>query len=264
MLGLSIIWMIFATCFLALVPLKIFSSFFAIAFVESYIFLWISGAMIGATMILCCFAKIKIKNIDVRKNFFLGLISIALTVGFGWCTSTYFCDTSKYDFAWQPLLMSILSILSCITFILAAITFFTGKNMFSYASFFLFCPVLWFILLMIMYLSIYNNNPDVYEISLTAGLSLFLIYNTQIFSTSSTSNNTKLMFFFGIPSVILSACHCIPTVINYFANNGISEVSASTCMIELLLSCYIVLILAEAHKQIHEPKEPNIRSISIR
>ena len=63
MLGLSIIWMIFVACFLALVPLKIFASFFAIAFVESYIFLWISGAMIGATMILCCFAKIKIKNI---------------------------------------------------------------------------------------------------------------------------------------------------------------------------------------------------------
>ena len=264
MLQLGILWVIFAVCFLAIAPLKIFASFFAIAFVESYVFLWVSGAMIFAAMVLCCFANIKMKNITVRKNFFLGLISIALTVGFGWCTSTYFCDTSKYDFAWQPLLMSILSILSCITFILAAITFFTGKNMFSYASFFLFCPVLWFILLMIMYLSIYNNNPDVYEISLTAGLSLFLIYNTQIFSTSSTSNNTKLMFFFGIPSVILSACHCIPTVINYFANNGISEVSASTCMIELLLSCYIVLILAEAHKQIHEPKEPNIRSISIR
>lgn len=264
MLGLSIIWMIFVACFLALVPLKIFASFFAIAFVESYIFLWISGAMIFAAMVLCCFANIKMKNINVRKNFFLGLISIALTVGFGWCTSTYFWDTSKYDFAWQPLLMSILSILSCITFILAAITFFTGKNMFEFASFFLFCPVLWFTLLMIMYLSIYNNNPDVYEISLTAGLSLFLVYNTQIFSTSSTSNNTKLLFFFGIPSIILTACHCVPSVINYFVNHNISEVSASTCMVELLLAAYILLILAEAHKQIHEPKEPDVRSISIR
>ncbi len=257
------VWLIFAGFMLTLVPLKIFSEFFDIGFVNSSAFLGVFGVGLICLMILTSLVDIRMKNISVYKNYGLGVVSILAAVSFFMCISAYFNDNSKYDFEWEPLFMSIFSILCCVTFILLAVTFFTGKNIIPKAVFFNFCPVLWFGLAMILFLSIYNNNADPYEVSLVAAMSLFLVYNTQVFSTSSKSNISKLLFVFGIPCVILSFTHCVPIILKYINGHDITAVAISSGMVEFSLGIYAFLILIDIYRQLDKYEEPEVRSVTL-
>lgn len=263
-MNLKNVWLFFVIFLVTLVPVKICAAFFTIPFVESSIFLIIFGAALAAIMIFIGFTKIGIKNISIEKNFGLGLLSLLISAAFVWCMFTYYYDTTfKYDFELQPFMISVFSILSCITFLLASATFFLGKNILTHVSFFIFCPILWFSLKMILYLSIYNNNPDVYDVTLTAILTLFLVYYTQVFSTSSNSNIVKLMFLFGIPGIILASVKCIPVIVKFLNHQDVSMVSISTCTVEMLLSIYILLTLVESYRQLQKSHEPVIRSVTL-
>ncbi len=257
------IWLIFAGFMLTLVPIKIFSAFGGIPFANSPWFLGVFGAILVGLMVLTSLVDIRMKNMTINKNYGLGTVSILACVSFFMCISAYFNDTSKYDFEWEPLFMSIFSILCCVSFILISITFFTGKNIIPKAVFFNFCPVLWFGLAMILFLSIYNNNADPYEVSLVAVMSLFLVYNTQIFSTSSKSNISKLLFVFGIPSVILSFTHCIPIILKYVRGCDITAVTISSGMVEFSLGIYAFLVLIDIYKQLDKYEEPDVRSVTL-
>ncbi len=225
---------------------------------------WILATVCSTLLIITSiFTKIKLKNIDVRKNVALGAVCLAISGAFFWCIPAYFNDTSKYDFEWQPLLMSIFSILCFIAFIFFAVTFFRGKNILMNASFFVFCPVLWFALSLILFLSIYNNHANIVEVSMTAMLALFFVYHTQVFSTSSKANITKLMFIFGMPSVILICSHCIPVMINYFHGNETATLTLATCTLKLLIAVYIALHIHDAYRQIEKADEPEVKSVSI-
>lgn len=257
------VWLIFAGFMLTLVPLKVFSAFYGITFVESPVFLGIFGVALVCLMVLTSFVDIRMKNMNINKNYGLGVVSILAAISFFMCISAYFNDTSKYDFEWEPLFMSIFSILCFVTFILVSITFFTGKNVVYKAVFFNFCPVLWFGLSMILFLSIYNNNADPYEVSLVAVMSLFLVYNTQVFSTSSKSNISKLLFVFGIPSVILSFTHCVPVILQYITGASVTAVAVSSGMVEFSLGIYALLILIDIYKQLDKYEEPEVRSVTL-
>lgn len=262
-MNLKNLWLFFAVFLITLVPLKICSAFFTIAFVESAAFLIIFGVAIASLVVCTCLTRIKIRNIDIKQNFGLGFLSLLIAASFVWCMFTYYYDTAKYDFELQPFMMSVFSILSCLTFILLSATFFSGKNILFKFSFFIFCPVLWFALNMILFLSIYNNNADIYGVILTAFLTLFLVYHTQVFSTSSNSNIVKLMFLFGIPGIMLSLVKCVPVIVKFINHQAVGIVSVSTCTMELLLSIYILLILIESHRQLQKSHEPVIRSVTL-
>lgn len=256
-------WLIFLAFMLTLVPLKICSGIFTIAFVESAVFTVVFLLAISCIIMFSSFSEIRIKNIDIPKNMWLGTISVLISVAFFLCISSYFNDNSKYDFEWQPVSMSLLSILCCITFALNAATFFTGKNFLSGVPFFIFCPTMWFGMSMILFLSIYNNNADIYEVILTAFLSLFMIYHTQVFASSSNANVIRQMFIFGLPSVLLIFAKSVPVIIKYLTGSQVSELSISVSSLEFLVGLYIVFVLLESYKQINAPQEPKVRSISI-
>lgn len=258
------IWLILAVFMLTFVPLKVCAAFFDMPFVNSTVFIGIFGTLIVAFMVLMYLMEVRVKNMSINKNYGLGIVSLVASISFFMCISAYFNDTSKYDFEWEPLLMAIFSILCCISFVLTAITFFTGKNIVSKAVFFNFCPVLWFGLAMILFLSIYNNNADPCEVSLVALMALFLVYNTQVFSTASKSNISKLLFVFGIPCVILAFAHCIPVIIGSISGKDVTAVALSSGMVELSLGIYALLILIDIYKQIDKCEEPRIRSVTVK
>lgn len=257
------IWLILAAFMLTFVPLKICAAFFDMPFVDSPIFVGIFGTLVVAFMVLMYFMDIRMKNMSINKNYGLGIVSLMAAVSFFMCISAYFNDNSRYDFEWEPLFMSIFSILCCVTFVLTAITFFTGKNILSKVVFFNYCPVLWFGLAMILFLSIYNNNADPCEVSLVAVMALFLVYNTQVFSTASKSNISKLLFVFGIPCVILSFAHCVPVILGYIGGGSVTDVAISSSMVEFSLGLYAFLILLDVYGQIGKSEEPEVRSVTI-
>ncbi len=245
------------------VPLKIFSEFFNMSFVYSPVFLGVFGVALVGFMILMSMVDIRMKNVSINRNYGLGFVSLITAASFFMCISAYFNDNSKYDFEWEPLFMSIFSILCCVSFILIAITFFIGKNIVEKAVFFNFCPVLWFGLAMILFLSIYNNNADPYEVALVAALALFSVYNTQIFSTSSKSNISRLLFVFGIPCIVLSFIHCIPVIIRYIGGADVTAVAISSSMVEFSIGLYAFLMLLDVYSQIDKFEEPEVRSVTI-
>ncbi len=116
---------------------------------------------------------------------------------------------------------------------------------------------------MILFLSIYNNNADIYEVILTAFLSLFMIYHTQVFASSSSANVIRQMFIFGLPSVLLIFAKSVPVIIKYLTGSQVSELSISVSSLEFLVGLYIIFVLLESYKQINAPQEPKVRSISI-
>lgn len=237
------------------VPLKVVSDINTIAFVESSLF--VSLFLIGliAIFFLAKFSKISMENIAIRKNIFLGITSVFVAGSFllPVCTSSYYYDKSLYDFEWQPMVLVILSAFSVLTFLIMAVTFFTGKNLFFKVPFFIFCPVFWFAFNMILFVSVQNDNSDIYDIAFTSFLSLFFLYYTQVFSTSSKANITKLLIGIGIPSVILMFTKCVPVFIKYANDyNSLPRVQLYTCIMETFIAIHIAATVFETCKQVFE------------
>lgn len=254
------LWLMFTLIMLTIVPLKIYGIVTNLEFVNSLVFDISVAVILAFVIIFTSFIKLNKKNIDVKKNYFLGIISIVVLVPFFNCIPAYWNDTSKYDFAWQPLMMSFFSALCCVTFILLAITFFTGKNIINKAPFFLYCPVLWHGLYLLIFMSIYTNDVNPYEVVAAAFVSLFLIYNTQVFSTSSNINIIKVMFIFGIPAIILTFINGISTIITATERTGVNY---STTMLQMSLAVYILITLIDAYIQYDKSNDPVIKSVTL-
>lgn len=250
------IWLMFSVLMLVFVPLRIISIFNPISFVESGWFTFIFFLSIFIIGALAYMMKIDKKNIEIKKNIPLGLISIGVAIGFFGSISTYYLDESQYDFEWQPVMMASLSILSAISFIIMSTSFFKGKNLFSKLSFFIFCPVFWFAFDMILFLSIQNENVDNYDIALTALFALFFLYFTQVFFTSSKLNITKLLIGLGLPTVTLACVKCIPIAIRILTDrSNLSDVAISDCFMESFAALFILFVVFEINKQISKKSE---------
>lgn len=258
------LWLMFSLIMLTVVPAKIYGMIKNIGIINSITFDITVALILAFIIIFISFIKLNKKNIDVKKNYFLGSISILVLIQFFRCIPSYWNDTSKYDFAWQPLLMSFLSALSCVTFILLAITFFTGENIINKAPFFLYCPVLWHGLYLLIFMSIYTNDVNPYEVVAAAFVSLFLIYNTQVFSTSSNINIIKIMFVFGIPAIILTSINGLYKALEIIRNHTLlNSVSSATSILQLLLAVYILFTLIDAHIQYDKSNDPVIKSVTL-
>ena len=258
---LKMVWLFSGIIALIFAPLKIISSLNTLEFVESGWFMGLFFILLGMIVLFTFTSKPNATNIEIKKNIPLAIVSIIVSITFFWCISTYYNDNSQYDFEWQPVLMGIFSVLTCITFIIMAVTFFTGKNVFSKLPFFIFCPIFWFSLDMLLFLSIQNDNNDIYDITLTALLSLFFVYYTQVFATCSKLNIVKLLIGLGIPSVLLTVSKCVPVIIN-FANDfqSVSEVLLSNCAMEGAVSIYIVLVVIDVYTQAFKKSEKCVKT----
>lgn len=254
------IWIIFCVVLWALVPAKIYSSLYPIEFIESSTFLIIF--ILGTLAISVCafISKFSIKNMSIQKNIILGIFAVLIALCFLWCVPAYFGDTvTKYDHEWQPILVSVLSILSCVSFALISITHFMGKNIIAKSPFFIYCPILWFGLKMILFLSMNINVTDPYVILSTGFLTLFMIYYTQIFATSTKANNIKLLFMLGLPAIPFLLSADIPVILKIFTQETFVESAVATALLEVLLVVYILFTLLEAHRQLENSEQKVIK-----
>ncbi len=254
------IWIVFCTTLLVLVPAKIYSSLFPSEIIESSAFLIIFG--LGALAVAVCvlISKFSLKNISIQKNIVLGAFAALVSLCFLWCIPAYFGDTvTKYDHEWQPILVSIFSILSCVSFALISATHFTGKNIIAKSPFFIYCPVLWFGLKMILFLSMNINVTDPYVILSTGLLTLFMVYYTQTFATSTKANNIKLLFVLGLPAVMFLLSANVPVILKIFTQETFVGSAVATASLEILLVVYILFTLLEAHKQLEKNDEKVIK-----
>lgn len=260
--NLKMVWLLSGIVALILVPLKIISSLNTLTFVESGWFMGLFFILIGMIILFTLLSKIDTSNIEIKKSIPLAMVSIIVSITFFWCISTYYNDNSQYDLEWQPVLMGIFSVLTFITFIIMAITFFTGKNIFSKLPFFIFCPIFWFSLDMLLFLSIKNDNNNIYDITLTALLSLFFVYYTQVFATCSKLNIVKLLIGLGIPSVLLAFVKCTPVIINFVKDSqSVSEISLSTCSMEGAVAIYIIFVIIDVYTQIFKKSNVDIKRV---
>ena len=244
------IWLIFCLVFLILVPVKIYSAISPIEFVESSTFLIIFGVAATALALLAFFSKISIKNVSLTRNIWSGILAAVISLCFFWCVPAYFNDTvTKYDAEWHPILLSVFSGLSCISFLLMAITHFSGKNVLAKAPFFIYCPLFWFGTKMILFLSMNINETDPYVVFSTGLLTLFMLYYTQTFATSTKTNNVKVLFVFGLPLLMLGFCPTIPILLQTWTGTVFAHSTIATACVVLLLSVYVLATLLTAYKQ---------------
>ena len=249
----KLMWLLSGILVLVFAPLKIASAFYPMNFVESVYFVGLFLVVLVAMYVVSKVTDINIQNLEVKRNIPLGILSLIISVCFYFCISSFYNDTTLYDFEWQPVLMALLSIFSIVSFLIMAFVHFTGKNVFPQLSFFLFCPVFWFALDMILFLSIQNDNSDVYDIALTAFLALFFLYYTQVYSTSSERNIVKLTVFYGLPAFALMLIKCVPVMIKCLNHSAeLSNAKISTCAMEAAVSFYAFVVVIEAFKQISE------------
>ena len=249
----KLMWLFSGILVLVFAPLKIASTFYPIGFVESGYFTGLFLVVLVAMFVVSKVSKINIENLEVRRNIPLGIMSLIISACFYFCISSFYNDTTLYDFEWQPVLMALLSIFSIVSFLIMAFVHFTGKNVFPQLSFFLFCPVFWFALDMILFLSIQNDNSDVYDIALTAFLALFFLYYTQVYSTSSERNIVKSIVLYGLPAFALMLIKCVPVMIKFLNHSQeLSNAQIATCAMESAISFYALVVVIEAFKQISE------------
>lgn len=255
----KLMWLLTGILTFVFVPLKVTSVFSPLEFVDSAWFAIAFFALVGIIYLLTRFSnKIQIDNLEVRRNIPLGILSVLIAVGFFFCISSYY-GANVYDFEWQPIIMSFLSIFSLIAFLIMAFAHFTGKNLFESVVVFLFFPVLWFAFDLILFLSIQNDNSDIYDISLTAFLALFFLYYTQVYSTASKRNIIKLLISFGIPAFVLAFAKCIPTAIRYIGDYSDlpTKIEFATFIMESAAGLYVLMVVIEAFKQISETSSEN-------
>ena len=106
---------------------------------------------------------------------------------------------------------------------------------------------------MILFLSIQNDNSDVYDIALTAFLALFFLYYTQVYSTSSERNIVKSVVLYGLPAFALMLIKCVPVMIKCLNHSDdLTNAQVSTCAMEAAVSFYALVVVIEAFKQISE------------
>ena len=71
------------------------------------------------------------------------------------------------------------------------------------------------------------------------------------------------MFVLGIPTIILALIKCVPILIKFINHQNVSNLSASTCTVEILLALYIFVTLLNTYKQSQELKNPVIKSTTL-
>ena len=109
-------------------------------------------------------------------------------------------------------------------------------------------------------MSIYTNDVNPYEVVAAAFVSLFLVYNTQVFSTSSNINIIKMMFVFGLPAIILTFINGFSTITT---TAELAGVNYNANILQLLLALYILITLIDTHIQYDKSNDPVIKSVTL-
>ena len=248
-MNVKTVWTLFLISLFTIVPIKIYSSLMQNNWYLHPVFiavvLVLMALLIGSILLCKNFSEI----INTKTNIGISISSAILSICFILCGIYYFKDNSAYDFELQPLIMSLLSFLSAASFIFIFLTNILKKNKLKKASFLVFGPVIWFCVEMVMFLSLSNNNPNIYDIILKSLLLLFFVYQTQIFISSTDKNIPKRLFIFGLPAILASLIHNLPEIISGLYFNNISNLNLTINVTEIFCAVYILIVLLETQKQ---------------
>ncbi|MDR1627739.1 MAG: hypothetical protein LBR79_03090, partial [Oscillospiraceae bacterium] len=236
------VWILFFISLFVAVPIKIYSSLMQNSWHTQPAFIAVVLVLVGLLIVSIMLCKNFSEIMSTKRNIGISILSAALFICFILCGIYYFKDDSSYDFELQPLVMSLLSFLSSVSFLFIFLTNILKKNMFKKASFLVFGPVIWYCVKMIMFLSLSNNNPNIYDIILKSLLLLFFVYQTQIFISSTGKNIPKRLFIFGLPAVFASLIHNLSEIISGLCFN-ISNLNLAINITEIFCSIYILFVL---------------------
>lgn len=250
-------WIIFILSMLTLVPIKLYSSIVGTGFEKSIIFFSLNAITLGAFFLFSFLSKDKISCFRSVKNPYIGIISLIASGVFIW--NAMGLVSPSPDTFFQNLLMLVFSIASAVTFLFIALNYFLGRNMFTKAQILIFFPTLWFIIKMVSFLSISDDMPDQYDVSLNAFMLLFLLNHTQLFVTSTDKNITKRLFMSGLPAVACSVMFCVPEIIHQMqTTETINHLELSTLVTQLVLGVYTCFVLIDIQKQIDLNKSSSV------
>ena len=248
-MNIKTVWTLFLVSLFTIVPIKIYSSLMQNSWYLHPVFISVVLVLMALLIVSIMLCKNFSEIINSKSNIGIGILSALLSICFVFCGIYYFKDNSAYDFELQPLVMSLLSFLSGVSFMFIFLTNILKKNMFKKASFLVFGPVIWFCAKMIMFLSLSNNNPNIYDIILKSLLLLFFVYQTQIFISSTDKNIPKRLFIFGLPAILASLIHNVPEIISGLYFKSISNLNLAINITEIFCAIYILVILLETQKQ---------------
>lgn len=208
-------------------------------------------AMIFVVLAIAIASSKDIKQkMEIRKNIFLGSLSILVSVCFGILTFLYILDKSKYDFIVQHLIMILFSIIACITFALISITFLTGKNKFISSQTLIFGPTLFYIGVMINFLTIANSNADPFDAAANSFILLFFVYHSNVFVKMSQKIMAKRVFVFGFSAIISIVCYNLLAILRYYRHDlELTNVALMAFFLNVLVGIYIYQFLIEYQKQ---------------
>ena len=248
-MNIKTVWTLFLISLFTVVPIKIYSSLMQNNWHLQPVFIAVVLVLMALLILSILLCKNFSDAINTKSNLGTAILSGILFLSFALCGVYYFQDTSHYDFELQPLLMSVISIFSSISFLFIFLSNILKKNMFTKASALVFGPVIWFCVEMLMFLSLSNNNPNIYDITLKSLLLLFFVYQTQIFISSTDKNIPKRLFIFGLPAIFASLIHNLPEIISGLYFNNISNLNLCINVTEMLCAVYVLVILLETQKQ---------------
>lgn len=248
----KISWIFFVISLFTIVPVKLYSTINNLGWERNPIF----AIIILILFLLCGIPLYVFKDViefpQLKKHFLLAIVSSFTALSFLWGTLARVIDTDVLnDNTNYFLIISILCLLSAVTFVFIAISFFTGKNMFMKGQFFIFPPILWCGMSMISFLSASDNSVDPYNVLLKSCMLMFLLYQSQVFVTSTDKNTTRRLFMFGLPTVISVIMYNVPLIISLVKSQALSlsSMTCATCGIELMVSLYILCLLFETQSQ---------------
>lgn len=237
------LWPIFMVIsFVFMIPIKLFASFTKSGLDKSVEFFIFSVAALLLFLVLVFLnSKRNPQAYEINRNPYLGTASLLVTASFSWHAVSLITSPTASNEFFQNLFFFLLSIVSGVTFLFVAASYFLGKNKLSRVPLLIFFPVFWYIVKMVSFLSISTSTPDQYEIAMNSFILLFLLNQIKVFAKLPSSENTvgKLLMF-GFPAVVSFLMFCIPEI--FFqtqATDGINPICFSYLAIQVTMNIFI-------------------------
>ena len=244
--------------------LKIIKNFTLIPTDTMYtIFGVISFLFMVCIFVLSFLSKDEPNNVQLGKSYVLGILSALISlflicIGGVILLSVILFREYVYPI-FQSFLLSILSILTGISFIMLSEGYFYGSNPFKKHSIIAIFPTLWVLdQLIICFISnTTTSNTRLHSLHIVelAALLLFLFNHARQFVPVEMKNSTKRLFAYGLIFIFISCIYNISVIILKFRDMpNYSSGYNINCIANLFLIIYISIILMNVYQKIYYPR----------
>ena len=225
---------------------------------------------IVCVLVVSFLSKDRPNNVQLGKSYVLGVLSAIISLllicngGSTLLLSIFFREYMSQIFT--SYLLSILSILTGISFIMLSLGYFNGSNPFKKHRIISIFPTWWILALLVVCFVSNATTPNARLHSLhiveLAVLLLFLFNHARQFVPVEMKNSTKRLFGYGIIFIPISCIYNISVINLKF--KGMPDYSSgynTNCIINLLLIMYIFIVLIKMYQKIHCPHTTSSNNI---